>query len=93
MHSDDGYSDSSVSNEGGEYRDDSVDIKTIADGYAIGWMTGGEWLEYTLYVETEGNYDVTVRVGSISTGRTLSISQCGATLLEQFGFIYYAPVP
>jgi len=80
-----GYSDLSVANEGGAYRTDTgVDIKTIPNGNAVGWMRAGEWLEYTVYVETEGDYDVTIRSGAVGAGRTFKISQCNTTLIESF---------
>ena len=80
-----GYSDSDAANQGGAYRTDTgVDIKQITGGNALGWMTAGEWLEYTFYVETEGDYDVTIRSGSISDGRTLKVTQCNTTLIESF---------
>lgn len=80
-----GYFDSTAANEGGAYRTDTgVDIKTITNGHAVGWMTAGEWLEYTVYVETEGDYDVIIRSGAVGTGRTLKISQCNTTLIESF---------
>lgn len=80
-----GYFDSTSANEGGAYRTDTgVDIKAIANGHAVGWMTAGEWLEYTVYVETEGDYDVTIRSGAVGTGRTFKISQCNTTLIESF---------
>lgn len=80
-----GYSDSTTANEGGAYRTDTgVDIKSITGGHAVGWMTAGEWLEYTIYVETEGDYDLTIRSGAAGTGRTLRISQCDTTLVQSF---------
>lgn len=80
-----GYADSSSVNEGGAYRTDTgVDIKQIANGNAVGWMTAGEWLEYTIFVESEGDYDLTIRSGAVAIGRTLKISQCNSTLLEAF---------
>ena len=80
-----GYSDSSSTNEGGAYRTDTgVDVKSITNGYAVGWMTAGEWLEYTILVETEGDYDVTIRSGAVGTGRTFKISQCDTTLINAF---------
>lgn len=77
-----GYSDSSEVNEGDQYRSDPVDIKIVEGGYGIGWMVAGEWLEYTIHVEREGDYEVTVRSGSIGLGRAISISQCGDVLLD-----------
>src|SRR5690606_17288249 len=80
-----GYADSSTENEGGEYRTDtSVDIKAVAGGNAVGWMTNGEWLEYTVYVEQTGDYDLTIRSGSVEAGRTLTVSQCDTNLLDSF---------
>ncbi len=80
-----GYMDSSEANEGMAYRTDtSVDIKSIDSGYAIGWMTAGEYLEYTVDVETEGEYDVVIRSGAVGTGRTLRITQCDQVLLNSF---------
>lgn len=80
-----GYMDSSEENEGGAYRTDTgVDIKTISGGHAVGWMTSEEYLEYTVYVPTAGEYDVTIRSGSTNAGRTLKISQCNTALVESF---------
>jgi endo-1,4-beta-xylanase len=76
-----GYSDATSGNEGGAYRTDvDVDIKQQDGGYAIGWMTAGEWVEYTVNVPVEGDYDITLRVGAVDAGRTLELSQCGASL-------------
>jgi len=80
-----GFNDSSTTNEGGAYRTDTaVDVKSISGGYAVGWATAGEWLEYTIFVETEGDYDVTIRSGAVGDGRTLKISQCNTTLIDSF---------
>jgi glucuronoarabinoxylan endo-1,4-beta-xylanase len=76
-----GYSDSSTGNEGGAYRTDvDVDIKALGAGYAIGWMTNGEWLEYTVNVATTGDYTLTVLTGAVDAGRTLQFSECGTSL-------------
>lgn len=81
----DGVADSTEANQGGEYREGtSVDIKAISGGYAVGWMTSGEYLEYTIYVESDGDYDVTIRAGAIASGRTLTITQCGNDLVDSF---------
>lgn len=80
-----GFSDSSDTNQGGAYRsNEAVDVKSISGGFAVGYMTSGEWLEYTLYVETEGEYDVTIRSGAVDSGRTISITQCGESLVDEF---------
>lgn len=80
-----GYSDTTSNNEGGAYRTDTdVDIKEVTGGYAIGWMTVGEWLEYTVHVAEEGDYDVTIRAGAVDSGRTLQVVQCDQVLIEAF---------
>lgn len=80
-----GYSDSTSNNEGGAYRTDTdVDIKEIADGFAIGWMTVGEWVEYTVNVVEAGEFDVTIRAGAVGSGRTLQVVQCDEVLIDNF---------
>jgi len=74
-----GYQDSSSGNEGGAYRTDTdVDIKSFGAGYAVGWMTAGEWLEYTVNVSTAGTYRATFSVGAVDADRTFELSRCGA---------------
>lgn len=72
-----GYSDTTPGNEDGAYRTDvDVDIKALGDGYAISWFVSGEWLEFTVDVATEGDYEVTARAGAVEAGRTLELSSC-----------------
>ena len=76
-----GYQDGTPGNEGGEYRTDvDVDIKAISGGHAVGWMTPGEWLEYTVNVQETGTYTVSLRAGAVQAGRTLELSVCGQDL-------------
>jgi MYXO-CTERM domain-containing protein len=73
-----GYSDTTAANEGGAYRTDvGVDIKALGAGYAVGWMTSGEWLEYTLNVGLAGDYQVTFSIGAVEAGRTIDVAVCG----------------
>jgi hypothetical protein len=68
------YHDTTLGNEGGEYRSDDVDIQSTTDmggGYNVGWIEEGEWLEYTLDVASTGLYDIQVRVAS-AMDRTIS---------------------
>jgi hypothetical protein len=57
-------------NQGGEYREDRVDVVSIKDecgtGYAVGYTQKGEWLEYTVNVAAEGNlpYELSYATGS-----------------------------
>ncbi|HPW94927.1 MAG TPA: family 43 glycosylhydrolase, partial [Fibrobacteraceae bacterium] len=58
------YSDNDYDNQGGEYREDGVDVVTNDNGYAVGYTEAGEWLEYTVNVEAEDVYTVEARVAS-----------------------------
>ena len=68
------YYDMDTENQGGEYREDRVDVVSIKDecgtGYAVGYTQKGEWLEYTVNVAAEGNlpYELSYATGSESAG-------------------------
>jgi YVTN family beta-propeller protein len=73
-----GYSDSTPGNEQGfdVYRTDDVDIKPSGDdgGHAVGWMTAGEWLQYTTTcIFGRNNGRISARVGSALPGRTFHV--------------------
>ncbi|WP_051238679.1 glycosyl hydrolase [Gaetbulibacter saemankumensis] len=59
------YLDLSLNNEGGfrtdEYVDTSMDTN---EGAFVGWIASGEWLEYTIDVQTAGVYDLSFRYSS-----------------------------
>ena len=58
------YHDSNAGNSGGQYRNDGVDIEATSDaggGNDVGWVTAGEWLEYTVDVAASGTYDLKLR--------------------------------
>src|SRR5262249_14275815 len=59
------YHDSSGGNNGGAYRQTDVDIEPSSNGgYDVGWITPGEWLNYTVNVPSPGAYTVWLRVAS-----------------------------
>ena len=64
------YSDCDSTNNGGAYRPDSgVDIEaSTVDGYNLGWMCTGEWVEYTVDVAEAGRYRMDALVASLSAG-------------------------
>ncbi len=65
------YNDLSISNEGGAYRTDAVDIEATTDagaGYNVGWTSDGEWLEYTVNVTTSANYTLAFRTAALTAG-------------------------
>lgn len=59
------YNDASQTNEGGyrptEYVDAALDT---VEGATVGWIAAGEWMEYTLNVQTSGLYTATIRYAS-----------------------------
>jgi hypothetical protein len=61
------YFDTSAGNSGGQYRATDVDIERTSDtggGYNGGWIAAGEWLNYTVDVQSAGTYRLDVRVAS-----------------------------
>ncbi|HVG40844.1 MAG TPA: cellulase family glycosylhydrolase [Chitinophagaceae bacterium] len=63
-----------ISNKGGQYRNDGVDIEqcsdSITNGYNVGWTESEEWLQYTVNVANEGIYEVGIRAAAKdSTGQ------------------------
>ncbi len=52
-------------NQGFQYRNDGVDIEFCKDeltnGYNVGWIASGEWLQYTVQVQQDGMYDIDIR--------------------------------
>jgi beta-xylosidase len=65
------YYDKDGDNQGGAYREESVDIVQIDEndaskGYAIGYTNEGEWLRYTVDVASTGTYEVKVNLATPS---------------------------
>ena len=59
------YFDSSTNNEGDFRTSEYVDVLTVAnEGATVGWVTAGEWLEYTINVQTTGCYTLNTRFAS-----------------------------
>lgn len=68
------YADSTSANQGGEYRTDAVDIAGASEGgYSIGWTDKGEWLEYTIEVDSTADYKIEFRHASKSFNGVVSI--------------------
>ena len=58
------YYDMDTKNQGGEYREDRVDIVKNGDGFAVGYTQKGEWLEYTVNVQAGGKLPFELRYAS-----------------------------
>lgn len=65
------YYDTTPGNSGGQYRSDGVDIGLGAEGYYVGWIAAGEWLEYPIAGDAR-TY--------VAVLRYASTSNCGANL-------------
>lgn len=82
------YYDTTSGNSGNQYKNDDVDIQTTQDStgnYNVGWTADGEWLEYSIDVQSAGSYTADVRVATSRTNTksfTLSIdgSQKGSSV-------------
>ncbi|HYF61444.1 MAG TPA: carbohydrate-binding protein, partial [Herpetosiphonaceae bacterium] len=88
------YHDTEAANQGGQYRaGDGVDIEAATDnggGFNIGWIGAGEWLEYTVNVQSAGDYTLTARVASNATTGSLraefgGIDKTGAIAIGSTG--------
>lgn len=68
-------------NRGGAYRNDGVDIEPCEDqtsnGYNVGWIEDGEWLQYTIQVEEEGSYALSFRVAAEQEGGKFHLTMDG----------------
>jgi len=60
------YFDNSQYNEGGYRPNEYVDVEYFGEieGPTLGWIEAGEWVEYSILVETPGYYDLDFRYAS-----------------------------
>jgi hypothetical protein len=63
-------------NDGWVYRNDGVDVQTCNDntnsnGYNVGWMETGEWIDYTVSSQSAGSSIVSLRVAGGNSGGIL----------------------
>src|SRR5262249_60055793 len=76
------YHDDGPGNAGGQYRQTDVDIAADANntGYVVGWVSAGEWLNYSVNVTTAGSYTIGVRVACYGQGGTFHIESNGTNV-------------
>ena len=71
-------------NEGWAYRNDGVDIEqcedTSSNGYNVGFLAVGEWMQYEAEVAEAGVYNIHVRTASGGSGGRFHFSVGGATI-------------
>jgi hypothetical protein len=73
-----------VWNSGYQYRNDGVDIEKCTDintnGYNVGWINTGEYLNYTINVTQSGIYKLTFRVAANASGGKILMRLDGQSL-------------
>ena len=77
------YHDTSPGNAGSQYRDDNVDIwlaENSPEGYYVGSIASGEWLEYTTDVVGAGQYRIDLRVTTPNSGGQMQLALDGGDL-------------
>lgn len=65
------YHDTDSNNIGGAYRNTGVDIQPCQDtggGYNVGWTNPGEWMNYSVFINTSGYYNIGFRVAYGAVG-------------------------
>ena len=76
------FHDEDIVNQGASYRDDDVDIVALPDGYAVGYTSRGEWLEYTVDVKQEGEYALKANVASGLSGAGFFLTLDGKVITD-----------
>ena len=77
------YHDLTTGNAGGQYRQTDVDISTASDtggGYALGFVSAGEWLKYSVTVAATGTYTFEARVASAGSGGAFHVEVDGVNV-------------
>jgi hypothetical protein len=74
-----------VWNQGWSYRNDGVDIESCTDSdssvkYNVGWTGDGEWMEYTVNVDSTAAYTLSIRSASGSVGSKVHLETNGVAL-------------
>jgi len=70
------YHDRSTGNVYGKFRESDVDIENTSDvdeGHNIAAVEAGEWLEYSVLVDTSGYYNLQARVAALSDQRLMHV--------------------
>jgi endoglucanase len=67
-------------NQGYSYRNDGVDIQDCTDadaknGFNVGWTESGEWMEYTMVVDSTASYTLSIRSASLSAGSKVHLEE------------------
>jgi hypothetical protein len=75
------YHDSSKGNKGEQYRNDDVDIwYSKVEGHYTGANATGEWLAYSVEIDTSGQYNLDLRIATPRNGRLLRVEMDGVDI-------------
>ncbi|GAB4192000.1 MAG: hypothetical protein Tsb002_21340 [Wenzhouxiangellaceae bacterium] len=78
------YHDTTAGNVFNAFRNnEDVDVGNILDGMGgrhIGFLANGEWVEYTVNVQTSAYYDITLRAATPTTSASFHLELNGATV-------------
>ncbi len=82
------YYDNDGDNQGGAYREESVDIVQLdsadkSKGYAIGYTGEGEWLRYTVNIAETGAYEVKVNMATPSENAGVKLYIDGKAVTDE----------
>ncbi len=73
-------------NKGHSYRNDGVDIESCTDsltnGFNVGWIEDGEWLQYTIHVNEAGTYDLNLRTAAVNNSGKVKLEVNGKSVKE-----------
>ena len=76
-------------NQGWAYRNDGVDIEVCTDnvnanGYNVGFMDTGEWMQYEVNIATSGVYEIHVRAASGGSGGRMHFTANDANITSSY---------
>lgn len=77
------FNDLTAGNNYNVYRFESVDLQPTGDlggGYNVALVASGEWVEYTVNVQTEASYKLDLRLAANSNGRALHVEMDGTNI-------------
>jgi hypothetical protein len=80
-----GYHDLDSANLGGAYRQTGVDITGSGADHLVGWVGAGEWLNYSIDVQSAGSYTAHFRVASALSGGSFHLEVNGTNVTGAVG--------
>ena len=64
------------------YRSDAINLEKCTQcGFDLGWLSSGDYVNYTVNVAAQGNYDIDFKVGSPVAGGQLALDVDGVNLV------------